>query len=122
SGGRLPGGARSDEPRPAADAARLHPVMGTLMAERAVTAEARPDAVTFVVAPPGLDGIHEFTLRTLSDEGALFSLTAAGEDSSFPAGVAPRLFLIHPGLYFTDYNPTFGAETLATLGAPGSPS
>lgn len=93
-----------------------------MMVDNAVTVEAQPDMVTFVVAPPGLDGVHEFSLRTLSPEGGLFSLTAVGDDASFPGGVAPRLFLIHPGPYFADYAPTFGDEVLASLGSAGSPS
>lgn len=92
------------------------------MAETVVAPEAEPDSITFVAAPPGLDGLHDFSLRTLNSEGALFSLTAKGDDASFPGGVAPRLFLIHPGPYFTDYQPVISAETLTALGAPGTPA
>lgn len=98
-------------------------MMGALsMADPVVQAETEPSSITFVVAPPGLDGLHDFALRSLSAEGALFSLTAKGEDASFAGGVAPRLFLIHPGVYFPDYEPTINDETLAALGAPGAPT
>jgi len=98
-------------------------MMGALsMADPVVQAETEPSSITFVVAPPGLDGLHDFSLRSLSAEGALFSLTASGAKESFVGGVAPRLFLIHPGVYFPDYQPSIADETLAALGAPGEPT
>lgn len=88
-----------------------------MMAQTLEPQTATTDVVRFETSPPGLDGLHEFSIQPLDPDGLLFSMTArphAGSD--WADGDAPRLFLVQPGPYFADYSPRIPSETLAALG------
>ena len=68
--------------------------------------------VQFVEPLPGLSSGTRFTLAPLDDNGLLFSLRGTGDDST-------RLFLIQPGPYFSEYEPTLDGSTLAQIHLDG---
>lgn len=66
-------------------------------------------AVHFLESLAGLPGSQDYVLTPLDDEGLLFTLRA-------DAAGAPRLFVVQPGPYFTEYEPTIATDALTSLG------
>lgn len=68
-----------------------------------------PEHLDFQSPPPGMVGLHRFTLMPLDDAGLLFALRSDDDPSV-------RLFLIPPRLYFPDYTPDLGRDTRDRFG------
>lgn len=66
-------------------------------------------SVHFLESLAGLPGSRDYDLTPLDDDGLLFTLRAG-------AAGAPRLFMMQPGPYFAEYEPSITGEALASLG------
>ncbi|MBI9114559.1 flagellar assembly protein FliW [Sanguibacter suaedae] len=65
--------------------------------------------VHFLEGLPGLTSAQDFALTQIDDQGLLFSLRGGTDGST-------RLFVIQPGPYFAEYEPTIARDALDALG------
>lgn len=68
-----------------------------------------PADLEFAAPPPGMAGLHRFTLAPLDETGLLFALRST-------EAVGVRLFVVPPRAYFPGYSPRVDATTRAALG------
>jgi flagellar assembly factor FliW len=66
-------------------------------------------SVHFLESLAGLPGSQDYVLTPLDDDGLLFTLRGG-------AAGAPRLFMVQPGPYFAEYEPTIAGDALTSLG------
>ncbi|MET1051465.1 MAG: flagellar assembly protein FliW [Mycetocola sp.] len=70
-------------------------------------------ALNFVVSPPGLEPLVDFTLVETDGAPGLYTLTAVAEHG-------PRLFVLDAGIHLPLYQPTITDEQCALLGLAGA--
>lgn len=76
---------------------------------RAVVAE-----LDFTVPPPGMMGLHSFTLTPLDEVGYLFAMRSTEHPDI-------RLFVVPPRAYFPGYDPRLDSTSLGALGLDKEP-
>lgn len=91
--------------------------MSVLVREGSVNAgDARPvvSDLDFAVPPPGMMGLHSFTLTPLDEVGYLFAMRSTDQPDV-------RLFVVPPRAYFPGYAPRLDSTALGALGLDSEP-